>query len=265
MPDSHLVATRELIRPPTIRHQRAVEEPFSGGWFEELEHKRYQRQGAWLWRALEFGRHPGESLLLLGAGVGTDALQYTRTGTQVTVAITTDDYPQLIHQNLARCGVTVPVVPVDRRSLPFPDGSFDVVVWNALYDRTAANAAEVVEIFRVLRPGGKIIGLFPARYDVAFWQRWLLPVARLWWRRPPDPTTAPKTTARELRGVFSAFSDHRISKRHLRRGELPYLWRIFPLVLLERVLGRVLVMKAKKPIPSVRLLARTSSARRAAA
>ncbi len=256
LPDPHLVATCELIRPPTLRRQRAIGEPFSVAWFEELEHKRYQRHGSWLRRALEFGRHPGESLLLLGGGLGTDAIQYTRTGTQVTVATTANEYPHLIQQNLLRCGLTLPVIPVERKSLPFPDGSFDVVTWNALYDPAAPDVTEVAEIFRVLRPGGKLIGLFPALYDVVFWQRCLLPLSRLWWRRPPDPTTAPKTTARDLRRVFSSFTDHRMAKRHLRRGELPYLWRIFPLLLLERFLGRVLVMKAKKPIPCGRWLAR---------
>lgn len=265
LPDPHLLATRELIRPPTVRRPRAIGEPFSVAWFEELEHKRYQRHGAWLGRALEFGRHPGESLLLLGGGLGTDAIQYTRTGTQVTVATTADEYPHLIHQNLVRCGLTLPLVPVDRKSLPFPDGSFDVVTWNALYNDAAPSATEVAEIFRVLRPGGKLIGLFPARYDVGFWQRCLLPLARLWWRRPPDPTTAPKTTARDLRRVFSSFTDHHIAKRHLRRGELPYLWRIFPLLVLERFLGRVLVMKAKKPIPCGRGLVRPPQSLRQAA
>jgi SAM-dependent methyltransferase len=265
LPDPHLVATRELIRPPTVRRQRMIGEPFSVAWFEELEHKRYQRHGAWLWRALEFGRHPGESLLLLGGGLGTDAIQYTRTGTQVTVATTANEHPHLIQKNLLRCGLTLPVVPVDRQSFPFPDGSFDVVTWIALYNDAAPSATEVAEIFRILRPGGKLIGLFPARYDVVFWQRWLLPLARLWWRRPPDPTTAPKTTARDLRRVFSSFTDHRMAKRHLRRGELPYLWRIFPLLLLERFLGRVLVMKAKKPISCGRWLARPSQTRHKAA
>ncbi len=110
-----------------------------------------------------------------------------------------------------------------------------------------------------------MIGLFPARFDCAFWQNVILPLQRLWWRRPPDPATAPKTSGRELRRIFSRFAEHRVSKRHLRRGELPHLWRIFPLMLLERWIGRVLVLKAKKPIQIARLqLTQEDSGRMAA-
>ena len=252
-PDPHVAATRELIRPPTVRRGRRDCEPFSAAWFEELEQKRYHRHGAWLTRAMEFGRHPGESLLALGPGLGTDAVRYARTETNVTVATTAAEYPHLVRENVARCGLTAQFAKLDGPRLPFADGSFDVVSWNALYEPAEPDPARVDELFRVLKSGGKLIGLFPARYDSAFWQKVLMPLARLWWRRPPDPATAPKTTRRELRATFAKFAEHRVSKRHLRRGELPHAWRIFPLMLLERWIGRVLILKAKKPIHIARL------------
>ena len=252
-PDPHTAATRELIRPPTVRRGRRECEPFSAAWFEELEQKRYQRHGAWLPRALEFGRHPGESLLSLGCGLGTDAVSYALTGTTVTIAAGPDEHAELIRDNISRHGIEAAFATLDGPALPFADGKFDVVAWNALYDADAPNPLRIAELFRVLKPGGKLIGLFPARFDAAFWQDALIPLQRLWWRRPPDPATAPKTTARELRRAFDRFAEHRVCKRHLRRGELPHAWRIFPLVLLERWIGRVLVLKAKKPIQLARL------------
>ena len=252
LPDAHVAATRELIRPPTVRRDRRDYQPFSAAWFEELEQKRYQRHGAWLTRALEFGRHPGESLLVLGCGLGIDAVRYARTGTHVTVACTSNEYPLVVHDNFARHGLSATFAVLNGTLLPFADGAFDVVTWNGLYDATRPDPQRVDELFRVLKPGGKLIGLFPARYDAAFWQNVLLPLQRLYWRRPPDPATAPKTTARELRRTFACFGEHRVSKRHLRRGELPHPWRILPLMLLERLIGRVLVLKAKKPITLAR-------------
>ena len=236
-----------------MRRGRRESEPFSAAWFEELEQKRYQRHGAWLTRALEFGRHPGESLLVLGCGLGTDAVRYARTGTSVTVATAPDEFPHVVRDNFARHALSAEFAKLNGPRLPFADGAFDVVTWNALYDADKPDPVRVAELFRVLKPGGKLIGLFPARFDAAFWQDVLVPLQRLWWRHPPDPATAPKTTARELRRVFGRFTEHRVAKRHLRRGELPHAWRIFPLVLLERWIGRVLVLKAKKPIPLARL------------
>lgn len=252
-PDPIDLANRELIRPPTYRRGHPKLDPFSAAWFDELELKRYARHGKWLPGTLEFGRHPGESVLLLGPGMGGDAVQYLRLGTQVTIGTTAADHPELIHTNLARHGLAARLVPLAAGTpFPFADGAFDVVTWNALHEVGMEPAAVAGELYRVLKPGGKVIGLFPARYDAGYWQDVLLPLQRLFWRRPPDPTLAPKTTRRELQGAFAQFSDHRFTRRHLRRGELPYLWRVVPLAVLERLVGRVLVVKAFKPLSAAR-------------
>lgn len=251
LPDPFEVANRELIRPPGRRVHRG-EEPFSAAWFDELEQKRYVRHGRWLPHALEFGRHPGESVLVLGAGAGSDAAHYQHHGSEVTVGVTPADHTDLIRRNLSRHGLASRLVPLTSGALPFPVGAFDVAVVNGLHG-PAPSAATVDELYRVLKAGGKVIGLFPARYDAGFWQDLLVPLQWVYWRRPADPTTAPKTTARELRRVFARFADHRVSKRHLRRAELPHLWRILPLALLERLVGRVLVLKAFKPLSAARV------------
>jgi SAM-dependent methyltransferase len=247
-PDPCVLANRELIRP--VGYRRAVPGlvPYSAAWFEELEQKRYQRHGVWLPAALEFGRHPGESVLLLGPGVGSDAVRYIRTGTPVTIGVTPYDHPDLVRENLALHALPARVVDVSGPTLPFADGAFDVVTWNALYDPVPPEAARIDEIFRVLKSGGKVIGLFPARYDAGYWQDLLLPLQWLYWRRPADPTDGTKTSSRRLCRRFAAFVKPWVGKRHLRRAELPHPWRLLPLVLLERLIGRVLVFKAFKPL-----------------
>ena len=48
----HVLSTRELLRPPVCHESPRHLEPFTRAWYEELELKRYLRQGAWLprWR-----------------------------------------------------------------------------------------------------------------------------------------------------------------------------------------------------------------------
>jgi hypothetical protein len=71
------------------------------------------------------------------------------------------------------------------------------------------------------------------------------------WLRTRDPRAeAGRFSARQLRQMFGRFVEHRTYKRQLRRSEVPHLWRWAPLPLLERTMGRVLVVKAFKPLSS---------------
>jgi SAM-dependent methyltransferase len=246
--DPAALAARELLRPPGSRTGHRELEPFSRAWFEELEAKRYAPNGVWLRRILEFSRHPHQSLLMLGPGVGTDALQYQRHGTRVTVCVTPTDSPELVRRNFDLRGLSIPVVHAGKDcTLPFDRGAFDLAYLNLLYAPPADPGLVVAELYRVLKPGGKAFVLAPARYDAGFWQNILLPLRR-WYRPTADLTAAPRHSARSLRRLFRPFAEHRVAKRHLRRSELPHLWRFVPVSLLERVMGRVLVLRAFKPI-----------------
>ncbi len=244
--DPQGLANRELIRPPTYRRGHGGLEPFSGAWLDELATKRYQRHGTWLPAALEFDRHPGETVLVLGPGIGSDAARYAAGGCEVTVAAGPDDHPALIRDHLDRRGLTATITVLQTDHLPAADGTVDVVVWNALH--SPAPTPEPGELRRVLKSGGKVIGLFPAKFDAGYWQDILFPLQGWYWRRPPDPTSAPKATGRGLAAAFAGFERVAVAKRHLRRSELPHPWRVLPLWLLERLIGRVLVVKAFKPL-----------------
>ena len=53
---------------------------------------------------------------------------------------------------------------------------------------------------------------------------------------------------RGLRRLFAGFVEHRIHKRCLRRAETPHLFRWLPMPVLERLMGRCLILKAFKPL-----------------
>jgi SAM-dependent methyltransferase len=257
---AHELASRELLRPTGDRARDRELEPYSRAWFEEIEQKRYTRAGEWLPRVLEFSRHRDESLLMLGPGLGSDAIQYGRHGTRVTLATAPGDAVDAIRRNFAHRGSEPTIVPIVAAGrLPFANGEFDLAYWNLLHDAPVDPAATVAELHRVLKSGGKLFALAPARYDVDHWQRWLLPFRRLF-AVPSDPFAASKRTARELRRCCAGFERITIVRRHLRRSELPPIWRAIPPSLLERVAGRVMALRATKPVRIASTKARTSAA-----
>jgi SAM-dependent methyltransferase len=242
------LAEQELLRFAPSRPGHRLLEPFSRNWFEELEAKRYAHQGTWLRRVLEFTRHHSESMLLLGPGVGTDALQYQRHGTDVTICVTPDDPTDLIRRNFELRGLSVKLIHTGpEATLPFAESTFDLAYMNLLFRAPEQLNQLVDQVYRILKPGGKVFVLAPARYDVGFWERLLMP-HRAWYRPSQELTSAPKHSRFSLKLLFNQYEEHRICKRHLRRSELPYLWRFVPLSILERLVGRVVVMRAFKPV-----------------
>lgn len=246
--DPHVLATRELLRcPEALRTDRELE-PFTRSWFEEIELKRYTRQGDWLPRLLEFSRHRDESMVMIGPGIGTDAIQYERHGTDVTVGVTDGDPAEALRQNFSVRGRHVTAVHVDLDRMPFHSTSFDLAYINALHPLSTDLPAVIHELFRVLKPGGKLFGLFPARFDIRYWQIKILPYLKRLAPPSPAPGTAPGVTARELRTIFGEFEQVGVWRRHVQRSELPWLWRFMPLSLIERMMGHVLIVKAFKPL-----------------
>jgi hypothetical protein len=93
------------------------------------------------------------------------------------------------------------------------------------------------------------LAVVPTKYDIDYWCRDWLPWHGVLRARPPGPARpAVCYSARRLRRLFSPFIEHRVHKRLLRRAEVPYLGRWLPLPLLERAVGRLLILKAFKPL-----------------
>src|SRR5271165_4295315 len=113
---------------------------------------------------------PGTRLLDLGCGAGRHAFEAARRGAEV-VALDTD------HGELERvCAVAAAMaeageiqVPAsitaaagDATKMPFPDGTFDVVIAAEVLEHIPADQGAMNEISRVLRPGGIAAVTVPA-------------------------------------------------------------------------------------------------------
>ncbi|MFO0807162.1 MAG: class I SAM-dependent methyltransferase [Gemmataceae bacterium] len=236
---------RESFRAPSRRRREPLE-PYSCAWFEQIERHRYGRHGAWIPRTLEFTRHRGETILGLGEGLGTDWLQYAKCGASVIACSPSEEQLGLVKRHFELRDMPGRFYHAPPHALPIEAASVDVVCLEGLLHEIDDPAAVIAEVYRVLRPGGKVIALAPAHYDAAFWSRIAYPWMRLLDRTSESPARA--ATARQLRRDFVQFRDHKVSKRHLRRAVLPQLWRLLPLALLERLIGQVLILKAFKPL-----------------
>jgi ubiquinone/menaquinone biosynthesis C-methylase UbiE len=239
----------EALNPPTGR-PAADEgaEPYTLQWFLNIESQRHSRQGRWIPRLLEFAKHPGETLLGLGTGLGTDWIQYARHGASVVVCSPSAEQLALVRRNFELRGLSGRFLHAAAASLPLESASIDVICASSLFEESGDAGAVVDELYRVLKPGGKVLVVAPARYDVDFWASWCSPWPG-WLRRvEPAPADRLRFSRRGLHRLFGRFTEHRIHKRQLRRSEVPPLWRWAPLPMLERLLGHVLVLKAFKPL-----------------
>jgi SAM-dependent methyltransferase len=223
-------------------------EPFSLQWFLDLENARHSRQGRWIPRLLEFAKHTGDTLLGLGNCLGTDWVQYARQGAEVIACCPCAEQLALIQRNFSLRGLKGVFLHANPRAIPLETASVDVVCVLQLLEEHADPSEVISEIYRVLKPGGKVLAVLPARFDIDFWRRRCLPW-HFWLRsRTVSSADVVSFSARTIRQLFAQFVESRIFKRHLRRSEVPHLWRWLPHPLLERLLGRLLILKAFKPL-----------------
>lgn len=102
----------------------------------------------------------GHTVLDIGAGAGTDTLIAARLAGPRGRVVALDITPAMarkLRELVARLGIAnVEVVEGNAESIPLPDASVDVVTSNGMLNLVPDKRAAVREIFRVLRPGGRV-------------------------------------------------------------------------------------------------------------
>ena len=103
---------------------------------------------------------PGERVLDLGSGAGTDSLVAAQMVGDEGSVTGIDMTPQMLEKAraaAAEMGATnVEFVEGEAERLPLPDASFDVVISNGVIDLIPDKDAVFAELFRVLVPGGRM-------------------------------------------------------------------------------------------------------------
>lgn len=103
---------------------------------------------------------PGETVLDIGCGAGTDLLLAARrvgpSGHAIGVDMT-EAMRDRARASAAAAGMTnIEVRQADAVALPLPDASVDVVISNGVLNLVPEKEKAFVEIRRVLRPGGRL-------------------------------------------------------------------------------------------------------------
>jgi ubiquinone/menaquinone biosynthesis C-methylase UbiE len=105
---------------------------------------------------------PGARILEVGCGTGTVALAAKRKagpGSQVVGIDIAPDMVQQARQKAAKAGLDVRFEVGRIESIPFPDAQFDLVLSSLMLHHIHGDAARqqgMREIFRVLKPGGRL-------------------------------------------------------------------------------------------------------------
>lgn len=103
---------------------------------------------------------PGEQVLDLGSGAGTDSLvasQMVGAEGRVTGVDMTPEMVATARASAAELGAAnVEFVESEAERLPFADASFDIVISNGVIDLIPDKDAVFTELHRVLRPGGRL-------------------------------------------------------------------------------------------------------------
>jgi len=102
----------------------------------------------------------GETVLDLGSGGGIDVLLSSRRvgpGGKAYGLDMTDEMLHLARRNAAEAGAAnVEFLKGHIEAIPLPDASVDVVISNCVVNLSTDKPAVLAEMFRVLRPGGRV-------------------------------------------------------------------------------------------------------------
>ena len=153
---------------------------------------------------LDLRGHRGKSVLEIMCGIGFDALAMAQHGAAVTFVSPSGKCAELTRRYFAHHGVRGTVEVGDPERLRFGEERFDVVVARGILMFAVCPERVVDEIYRVLKPGGKVYAHLHNKYS------WYVLLARLSGTKlvhpEKDPPVSRLHSVKDARNLFAGFS-----------------------------------------------------------
>jgi ubiquinone/menaquinone biosynthesis C-methylase UbiE len=177
----------------------------SPGFFQQLDDYRYDKLN-YLPRLVDFPTYQDKKVLEVGCGAGIDLVRFVRAGANVTGIDLSTTAIDLTCRNIEQNGLSADLRVMNGEAMQFPDDSFDVIYAHGVLQYTADAEKMVVEIYRVLKPGGEAILMV---YNRNSWLNLMRAVTKV----PLEHEDAPvlkKFSIGELKQLISPFKNYRI-------------------------------------------------------
>jgi SAM-dependent methyltransferase len=107
-----------------------------------------------------------KQILEVGCGKAKESLELSKRGASVTGVDTSPNAIGLLQEHIVQSSSSMVAILCDGRSLPFPEGQFDLVFSQGVIEHFDDPLPLLLEQFRVLKPGGSVIVEVPNRYNV---------------------------------------------------------------------------------------------------
>lgn len=134
-------------------------------YFGEIEEHRYNVE-PFIHSFAQFSRWKGKKVLEVGVGVGTDHVQFARSGAILTGIDLTSSAIELTKKRFELERLEFRLQQCDAEKLPFDENSFDLVYSWGVIHHTPDTQKAADEIYRVCKKGGKICVMIYHRYSL---------------------------------------------------------------------------------------------------
>jgi ubiquinone/menaquinone biosynthesis C-methylase UbiE len=122
--------------------------------FNAVEQHRYETE--WhIPEVVRFERWRDQSVLEIGCGLGTDAINFARAGAHYTGVDLTERSIELVQRRFAYENLRGELRTADAENLPFADNTFDLIYSHGVLHHTPDTQRAINEAHRVLKPGGR--------------------------------------------------------------------------------------------------------------